>query len=437
MSTEHQKYSIENQAVVLATYAAQHGLAIVRTYSDHGKSGLTFEKRNALKQLIHDIQSGHADYATVLVFDVSRWGRFQDADESAYYEFVCKEAGITVQYCAEPFENDGSLSATILKTLKRAMAGEYSRELSAKVFAGQCQIATRGFRTGGPAGYGLRRLLLDEHGNAKTILRHGDRKSLQSDRVVLVPGPPEEVETVRSICRWFVEDRMFEGEIVHLLNTRGVRKDTGRPWTRSGVHEVLTNEKYIGTLVFNRVSKKLAGKQTTNPREMWLRTEGAFEPVVDEQCFRAAQRLAEERGRSPTAEEMLEKLVALLRQKGTLTAPLIDKSREAPSANTNVRRFGSLGRAYALIGFKRGRPVGRRTLTDQQMLEKLTALLRLKGTLSAQLIEKSRDTPSATTYSRRFGSLRRTYELISFERTYRSIKKRHKSGASLSRSSRE
>jgi len=58
--------------------------------------------------LIDDVRSGVADFSAILVYDVSRWGRFQDADESAYYEFICKEAGITVHYCAEQFENDGS-----------------------------------------------------------------------------------------------------------------------------------------------------------------------------------------------------------------------------------------------------------------------------------------------------------------------------------------
>jgi glycine/D-amino acid oxidase-like deaminating enzyme len=64
------------------------------------------------------------------------------------------------------FANGGQLSAsnaevwnhssTIVKGIKRAMAGEYSRELSAKVFAGQCRLIEMGFRQGGPAGYGLR-----------------------------------------------------------------------------------------------------------------------------------------------------------------------------------------------------------------------------------------------------------------------------------------
>src|SRR3546814_4145897 len=92
---------------------------------------------DALKQLIEDVQTRNIDFTMVLVYDVSRWGRFQDADESAYYEYICRRAGISVEYCAEQFENDGSPVATIVKGVKRAMASEYSRELSAKVFAGQ------------------------------------------------------------------------------------------------------------------------------------------------------------------------------------------------------------------------------------------------------------------------------------------------------------
>jgi len=136
MSTDRQEYSTDNQRDMLASYAARRGLTIVRTYTDEGRSGVTLDGRDGLKTLIADVRSGHADFEFILVDDVSRWGRFQDADESAYYEFVCKEAGIQVLYCAEQFENDGSLASTILKNIKRAMAGEYSRELSAKTFAG-------------------------------------------------------------------------------------------------------------------------------------------------------------------------------------------------------------------------------------------------------------------------------------------------------------
>src|SRR5277367_5918315 len=76
MSTEHQKYSTENQAEAIQQYAARRGLAIVRTYADEGKSGLRLDGRDALKQLIEDVEAGVADFETILVYDVSRWGRF-------------------------------------------------------------------------------------------------------------------------------------------------------------------------------------------------------------------------------------------------------------------------------------------------------------------------------------------------------------------------
>ncbi len=136
MSTEHQKYSTENQADAIRSYAECHHMEIVRTYSDAGKSGLKIEGRDGLKQLIDDVEGGETDFDVILAYDISRWGRFQDADESAYYEYICRRRGISVHYCAEQFDNDGSPVSTIVKGVKRAMAGEYTRELSAKVFAG-------------------------------------------------------------------------------------------------------------------------------------------------------------------------------------------------------------------------------------------------------------------------------------------------------------
>src|SRR5207244_3321583 len=206
----------------------------------------------ALKQLLNDVESGCTGFRAILVYDVSRWGRFQDADESAYYEYVCRRAGIEVRYCAEQFENDGSIASTIVKTVKRAMAGEYSRELSTKVFAGQCRLTELGFRQGGPAGYGLRRRLLDQDRQPKAILNRGEHKSLQTDRVVLEPGPAEEIETVRRIFRLLVDEGRSPSEIARILNAEKIATDYGLPWTRDTVRRVLTSEKYIGNNVYNR-----------------------------------------------------------------------------------------------------------------------------------------------------------------------------------------
>src|SRR2546427_10910952 len=217
MSTEHQQYSTSNQMDVISEYAKRRGMQIVKEYSDEGKSGLNIQGRDSLAQMLRDVQNGMAQFSCILVYDVSRWGRFQDADESAYYEYICRQAGVSVHYCAEQFENDGSPVSTIVKGVKRAMAGEYSRELSSKVFQGACRLIQLGFKQGGTAGFGLRRMLVDQAGQRKTLLKMGEQKSLQTDRVILVPGPEDEGKVVRWIYQMFVEEAKPESEIAAAL----------------------------------------------------------------------------------------------------------------------------------------------------------------------------------------------------------------------------
>jgi DNA invertase Pin-like site-specific DNA recombinase len=121
--------------------------------------------------MIVEVESGRADFKGILAYDVGRWGRFQDSDESGYYEYLCKRAGISVDYCAEQFENDGSPTFNIIKSVKRSMAGEYSRELSTKVFQGACRLIQMGYKQGGAAGFGLCRMLIDQGGSPKGILK--------------------------------------------------------------------------------------------------------------------------------------------------------------------------------------------------------------------------------------------------------------------------
>jgi DNA invertase Pin-like site-specific DNA recombinase len=351
MSTEHQKYSTENQGDIIKEYADSHGMVIVKTYADDGKSGLSIDGRDALKRLIDDVETGKANFNVILVYDISRWGRFQDADESAYYEYICKRVGINVIYCAEQFTNDGSPVSTIVKGVKRAMAGEYSRELSVKVFKGQCKLIEQGYRQGGPAGYGLRRMLIDQHGNRKGLLLQGEHKSLQTDRVILVPGPQEEIDTVRSIYKMFVHEGKSELDIASWLNARGVRTDLGRYWTRGTVHQVLINEKYIGNNIFNKSSFKLKKKRVKNPPDMWIRTDGAFDAIVDSQIFYQAQGIILERNRRYSNEEMLDRLKYLFQKHGKLSGMLIDETEGMPSSAVYRTRFHGLVRAYRLVGY--------------------------------------------------------------------------------------
>lgn len=266
-----------------------------------------------------------------------------------------KRAGVRVQYCAEQFENDDSPVSTIVKGVKRTMAAEYSRELSGKVFTGQSRLITLGYKQGGPAGYGLRRMLIDEHGNHKGVLVRGEHKSIATDRVILVPGPEEEQEIVRWMYKAFVYEGKSEGAIADELNRRGIKTDLNHEWTRSTVREVLSNEKYIGNNIFNRISYKLKIRRVRNPEDMWIRKDNAFEGIVDSSLFFMAKGIFAARCRKLTDEEMLQKLKELQDKRGYLSAIIIDETEDMPSSAAYSGRFGGLVRAYQLIGFDPGR----------------------------------------------------------------------------------
>lgn len=351
MSTDHQQYSTDNQATAIRAYADRRGFEIVRTYADEGKSGLQIGGRDSLQQLLADIDGGKVDFEAILVYDVSRWGRFQDPDEAAYYELRCKRAGITVHYIAEQFENDGTIGSSIIKTVKRAMAGEYSRELSVKVFAGQCRLISLGYRQGGAPGFGLRRMLVDERGQQKGILARGEHKSIATDRVVLVRGPEEEVATVRDIYRQFVEDGRSERQIADWLNAQGILSDLGRAWTRGAVHQILINDKYAGHNVWGRTSFKLKTRHVRNDPSDWIRHEQAFPAIVPQDLLDHARRIIEERTKRLTDDELLAMLSEILKKNGYLSGLIIDEFEDGPSSSAYQSRFGSLLRAYSLVGF--------------------------------------------------------------------------------------
>lgn len=351
MSTDYQRYSVHNQAAAIAAFARQRGFVIVRTYIDEGRSGLRIKGRPGLIELIDDVRSGNTDFGHILVYDVSRWGRFQDVDESAHYEFVCKENGINVAYCAEQFDNDGSLLSSIVKNIKRVMAAEFSRELSVKVHTGQCKIASLGYRSGGPVTFGLRRELVDESQRSKGELKRGERKSLQTDRVRLRLGSPEEASIVRWIFYQFVVEHRHDTEIAGQLNEAKILNWNGLRWSAIAVHRVLKNENYVGNLVYNITSRRLGQKLTKNSPDVWVRRNGVIDPIIEKDIFLRAQKIMAHRYVSLPDDQMLFRLRSLLKRKGRLTFRIIKSAEGVPSPSSFITRFGSLRNAYALVGY--------------------------------------------------------------------------------------
>jgi len=103
--------------------------------------------------------------------------------------------------------------------------------------------------------------------------------------------------------------------------------------------------------VYNRSSFKLKFKRVKNPPEMWIRSDGAFEGIVDNQLFYQAQGIMLERYRRFSDEEMIDRLKYLYRKHGKLSGILIDDTEGMPSSAAYRSRFGGLVRAYRLIGY--------------------------------------------------------------------------------------
>ncbi len=345
MSTEHQQYSIENQSAAIALYAAAQNIAVVRDFVDHGKSGTTIKGRKGLQDLLAVIQSGNADFDQVLVYDVSRWGRFQDADEAAHYEFLCKQAGITVRYCAEQFENDNSPTSNLLKALKRTMAGEYSRELSVKIAVGQRRLASMGYWQGGYSPFGYQRQILSPDGSRKEVLRYRQWKSVSTDRVTLTPGPPEQVETVTLTFDLYTRKRKSRREIAQILNRRGVLLGK-RPWTMQMLQKFLTEPVYKGAYAYGRYRNS-----RLQPRDTWMMIEHTFPAIVSEKQWNRASELIAEEVKPLDEKEMLNALERLWLKAGKLNTHLINADKTMPSAMAYRFHFGSLTAAYKQIGY--------------------------------------------------------------------------------------
>ena len=416
MSTEHQRYSPDNQKAAIASFAAARGFEVVKTYLDAGKSGLTLARRDGLKQLLSDVLSGQINFKAILVLDVSRWGRFQDTDQAAHYEYICREAGVQLHYCAESFDNDGGALSSIVKHMKRVMAAEYSRDLSARISRAQRQQARLGFKMGGTAPYGTRRQVVNESGKPRMILRKGQRKALSTDKVVFALGPKEEAQVVERIFRDYAIRRKKLTEIARWLNDEKRKHPKGGAWTPEIVRCMLKNEIYIGTFVFGRRYVNL-GRTIWFDEKDWIRV-AVVQPVVSVQLFEAAARRLKRTAaskRSRSIQELTEGLARLLAEKGRLSHNIIKACPYLPVPSVFTRRFGSIENAYRAVGFEPRRhyqvnDVGL-PFTDEELLDMLRRIYRERGRLTLGDIDKDPSVPSRSYFVARLGGFRNAIRL--------------------------
>jgi len=224
-------------------------------------------------------------------------------------------------------------------------------------------------------------MMVSADGKPKQKLKDGERKSLTTDRIILVPGPRKEVECVRQMFSMVIEGRLGACAIARDLNKREIAC-YGKQWTDVTVRAVLLNPKYKGWNVWHRRTLRLGSKRLPVASEHWISKPGAFAPLVDEQTFDRVQAILPTKAdRSWTNDDILNRVKRLLKAKGRLSEDLIQKARGMPSTSTLHTHFGSFRHIYQLVGYR---------LPDVDVFrgcEKMERALRLRREVVRQIVE--------------------------------------------------
>ena len=288
---DKQENSVAIQREQAELFAAKHNIEIIHEEADEGVSGLIANRpgfKRLFKDWVQNSNSPHFDY--VLFYDISRWGRFLDQDEGAYYAFICKQNGKTLVNVYRGFPQEGQeMMTSIVNSVDRAMAAEYSRVLSGKVWFGCIKVSQQGYSAGGTSCYGMARLLLDESKKPIGILKKGEHKLISNQRVSFTPLGDETTQAVKDMFELLVHHWKTPNEIAEIMNDRGVFSAKGGLWNREKIIRILTNQTYTGTRVYNKTWGRLKQRKRDNPKTEWVVTPNAFDGIVSLDLFNQAQ----------------------------------------------------------------------------------------------------------------------------------------------------
>lgn len=350
MSTDAQDLSPEMQSAAIARYAASNGLSVIETYLDAGRSGLTLHKRPAMKKLLSDVSREGCPFSKILVYDISRWGRFQDTDASAYYEYHCRLHGVSVLYVEEPLSTVDSPMGGLLKGLKRAMAAEFSRELAVKTRAGQNSALDRGLHMGSLPCLGISRLAVSKRGDAARELGPFEHKAFSREHVRWIRGPESEVKLVQEIFRRYAYSDVSYERLARQLKAEGHVARNGRPITRYMLESLLGCEAFVGNFVWGRWDK---GRRRRETEEHFRRISGALDPIIEPDLWQAVQAKRQKRTTLALPKEQLLRELRQAASTGLRITGFNLRRHGLACACAYKRAFGSLQAAFDLAGIKR------------------------------------------------------------------------------------
>lgn len=283
-SDNQHEESIVAQLRAIREYADKENVTIIKEYIDEARSATTDDRPNFLR-MIKDISSGRIKVDYVLVHKLDRFAR--NRYDSAIYRRELAQHGVKLIAVAQPM-GDGPESI-ILEAMIEAMAEYYSKNLSNEVKTKMKEHARQGKHMGGipPLGYDV---ATQEDGTKKYVINE------------------HEAQAVRLIFR-MVADGYGYSKIIDALNARGYKTKRGNKFGKNSIYEILRNEKYIGTYVFNKTASGKMGKRNnhaTKDENEIIKIPGAIPAIITMEEWEAVQKIMKSREKGSRARQRSE-----------------------------------------------------------------------------------------------------------------------------------
>lgn len=274
-SSDNQRIeSIDAQIRLIKEWAKEHNILIVAIYADEAQTAKR-DDRKQFQQMMTDSKT-QSDWQLVLVHKLDRFAR--NRIDSAIYRSELRKSKKYLISTTEQF--DDSPESRMMEAVVEAMAEYYSNNLSREVMKGLTENALKGKSCGGipPLGYDIK------DGQYQINLF--------------------EAQAVDLIYKRFIEGKGY-GEIISELNQKGYRTKRNAMFTKNSLYEILKNEKYTGTFVYNKTVgyDEFTGKRNRHKykaEENIIRVKNVLPIIISADVFFKVQDILNSRRRTYT-----------------------------------------------------------------------------------------------------------------------------------------
>ena len=258
--------SVAAQLRALREYAAKNGYLVVREFVDEAESGRIAD-RPQFRKMIDDASRTDAPFQEILVWKFSRFTRKRE--HAVAFKSMLRRKGVRVVSITE--HADDTPTGKLMEAIIESVDEFYSENLAQEVTRGMREAASRGYWMGSRTPYGYNRVMVPDGGKKRPTLE-------------LDPDAARVVQRIFDLA----EAGTGMLKITRALNDEGIASPTGKRWSKNGIHFILRNEVYTGTLVWGARGK---GQNKADP----VRIEKAFTAIVSKAQFQRVNKLMNSR----------------------------------------------------------------------------------------------------------------------------------------------